>query len=477
MNVRTNDDQQSSLQIAAVIVAAIATIAALFFGREVLVPLVLAAFFSFLLTPVVRLVERLRVGRAAAVLMVVGFSAGVVGGVGWFVGAQITDLAQEVPKYRHNIIEKIRGLRASVSPFREVSETVEQIKEEIRTPATKPSSQSASEPAPDPAAGGEPDADDVPRNVGISRAPSGQALAAQAQTDVSPDDPGGAEASNPALFPSSVDERANITRSQDEEFVLPGIVARQEPADQPVKVQVVPTGPDLAGLLGGVVGSVLRPLTVAGITVAFSIFFLAYREDLRDRLFRLCGRAHIEVTTTALSDVARSLTRYLVVQVAVNSMNGAAIAVGLLVIGVPNAALWGLMGAILRFVPFVGTWTAAILPTALSIAVFEGWTRPLLVVGWILVVDLLSVNVVEPILYGAGIGISPTAILISLVFWTWLWGGIGLFLATPISVCLAVLGKYVPQLEVLHVLLSDSPAAGPHLRLRQRLAAHSHDLA
>jgi len=446
--VGRNKSQDGTLQTSATLTAALVVVVTLYFARDIFIPLALALVLSFLLTPGVRAVERLRVGRVPAVLLVVGLSVTIIAGASWVVAVQITALAQEIPKYRHNIIEKARALRASATPFSEVSETVEQISQEIRAPASRPASQ-----------------------------PAGP-LAIRSQADDPPADP---EAAIPLSFGSpALAVPPLVARNGDQaDPRIPGneIVASRERSDEPVRVQVVPPGPDLADLLSGVAGSLAHSAALAGVAAVFCIFFLAYREDLRDRLIRLSGRARIQVTTSALSDVAQSLTRYLVAQVVVNAINGVAVAVGLFMIGVPNAALWGLLSAVLRFVPFVGTWIAAVLPITLSIAVFEGWARPLLVAGWILVVDMISLNVLEPLLYGARTGTSATALVIFAVFCTWLWGGIGLFLATPITVCLVVLGKYIPQLEVLYVLLSDRPALEPHLRLYQRLVARDRDEA
>jgi hypothetical protein len=204
---------------------------------------------------------------------------------------------------------------------------------------------------------------------------------------------------------------------------------------------------------------------------------LLKRDDLRDRIIRLMGKGHVMVTTRALDEAGKRISRYLLMLVIVNASYGVAVAVGLAVIGVPYAVLWGFLAATLRFVPYIGAWVAAVLPITLSFATSQGWTEPLLVVGLILVLELLSNNVMEPLLYGRSIGVSEVALLLAAAFWGWLWGPIGLVLSAPLTVCLAVLGKYVPPLEFFEVLLKDEPALDPHLRYYQRLLARNEDEA
>ncbi len=215
----------------------------------------------------------------------------------------------------------------------------------------------------------------------------------------------------------------------------------------------------------------LHPFGVVGLAAVYVVFFLIFREDLRDRVIRVCGDVHIDLTTAALSDAGTRVSRYFGGMVLANGLHGAAVAIGLMLLGIPNAVVFGVVAALLRFVPFLGPIIAAILPTTLALALSDGWTTPVLVVALFVVVDLLSANMLEPWLYGARTGASPTAIILSTVVWTWLWGAIGLILATPITVCLVVLGKYVAPFQVFYVLLGDEPVLEPHARFYQRLLA------
>jgi hypothetical protein len=223
--------------------------------------------------------------------------------------------------------------------------------------------------------------------------------------------------------------------------------------------------------------SLVEAAATAGLTMVLVVFMLVERQELRNRLIRLFGRGRITVTTRALDEATSGIIRYLLLQSMVNAGFGLAVAGGLLLIGVPYALLWGTLAALLRFIPYVGTWMAALLPIALSLAVFPGWTKPLLVVALFAVIEPFIYAVVEPVLYGHSIGISQTALLVAVAFWTWLWGPVGLILATPLTVCLIVLGKYVPDLDFILTLVSDRPALTADVAYYQRLIALDRDEA
>jgi hypothetical protein len=207
------------------------------------------------------------------------------------------------------------------------------------------------------------------------------------------------------------------------------------------------------------------------VVVLFTIFILADREDLRNRLIRLAGGGRLDIMTQALDEATQRINRYLFLQLLVNSGYGLLIFTALHFIGIPNAALWGAAAAILRFLPYVGAPMAALMPIILSIAVFPGWRHALLTAGLFLVLELVVANVVEPLLYGAHVGLAPMAILIAAVFWTLIWGFAGLVLSTPLTVCLVVMGRYVPSLSFLNVVLGDEPVLPPHAHYYQRLLA------
>ena len=247
---------------------------------------------------------------------------------------------------------------------------------------------------------------------------------------------------------------------------------------EPLPVKVVSDAKpfDLSGLWSAF-GPVLEPLSIVGLSVVLVIFMLIRREDLRDRVLSLVGRGRLTMTTKALDEAGARVSRYLLMQLIVNGSYGAAVSAGLYLIGVPYAALWGFFAAVLRYIPYLGPWLAALFPLALSILVSESWTPPLMVLGLFLSLELISNMLVEPLLYSRGVGVSETATLVMIAFWTWLWGPIGLLLATPLTVCLAVFGKYVPALEFFDTLLGDRPALDSAMGYYQRLIARDQDEA
>ena len=214
-------------------------------------------------------------------------------------------------------------------------------------------------------------------------------------------------------------------------------------------------------LIKTIITPLIGPLGTAFLVLILVIFMLFEREDLRSRLIRLIGQGRISVTTHAMDDAADRVSRYLRLQLLVNVIYGVCIAIALYFIGVPNALLWGAFGAVLRFIPYVGPWIAALLPTLLALAVSPGWTKPILTVVVLTAIELTLSNVLEPLLYGKHTGISSIALIIAAVFWTWLWGPLGLVLATPLTVCLVVMGRHVPSLAFLSILLSDEEALTP----------------
>jgi predicted PurR-regulated permease PerM len=362
-------------------------VAALYFAKFILIPVVLAILLSFVLAPAVSALQRLHVWRVPASLVVVVLACALVAGVGYALLAQATDLAQELPKHKQQILEKIRELRdTSQAPWLDkLSDTVNDITKEVQgTPA--------------------------------------------------------------------------------------GTGAPREPL--PVKLESSPLI-----FLPSVFGSALEMLVSVGFVVVLVTFMLIQREDLRNRLIRLWGKGSLTRMTKAYDDAAQRISRFLLVQLFVNASFGVAVTAGLLLIGVPYAPLWGVLGALLRYVPYIGAWLAALLPLAASFIFLDGWTQPLLVLGLYAALELTLSNAIEPWLYGHSIGVSAVALLVATAFWTWLWGPIGLILATPLTACLAVLGRYIPTLEFLRILLGDQPALEPHVTYYQRLLARDQDEA
>ena len=219
------------------------------------------------------------------------------------------------------------------------------------------------------------------------------------------------------------------------------------------------------------ISPLLHPLATTGIIVIFVIFILLQREDLRNRLIRLAGSHDLQRTTAALDDAAARLSRLFLIQLVVNGAFGVVIGVGLWLIGIPSAVLWGILAAVLRFVPYIGAFIAAAFPLALAVAVDPSWAMLLWTLALFLVVEPIVGHIIEPMVYGHSTGLSPVAVVASATFWTALWGPIGLVLATPLTVCLVVLGRHVERLEFLDVMFGDRPALSPPEIFYQRMLA------
>jgi predicted PurR-regulated permease PerM len=262
--------------------------------------------------------------------------------------------------------------------------------------------------------------------------------------------------------------------SQDIGQNLPELEGPQElpgSRERPYSVRVISSPASPLEVVGGVFGTVLGGFASAGIVIVLVVFFLIRREDLRDRFIHLIGKDQVTVTTQMLEDAGTRVSRYLSMLLFINATYGTAVGIGLYLIGLPNAVLWGILAATLRFIPYLGPWIAAAMPIGLAMAISTGWLAPLLSIGLFVVLELFSNNVMEPWLYGKRTGVSAVAVLVAAVFWTWLWGVVGLLLATPLTVCLLVIGKHVPQLSFLDVLLGNEPVFEPAKRVYQRLVA------
>lgn len=247
-------------------------------------------------------------------------------------------------------------------------------------------------------------------------------------------------------------------------------VTPEAPGEQkPVPVEVKPTEPTPWEIARDIVTPFLRPLGIAGIVIVFVVAILFQREDLRDRFLQIVSAGKLNVATQALDDAAARVSRYLGMQLVVNATYGIPIGLGLWWIGIPNAVLWGLLATLLRFIPFIGPWIAAAFPVALAIAVDPGWSMLLYTLALFVVMELISNNLIEVVLYGASTGISNLALLVAAVFWTWVWGPAGLVLSTPLTVCVLVLGNYVPGMSFLTMLLGSKPPIEPPALLYQRM--------
>jgi predicted PurR-regulated permease PerM/GAF domain-containing protein len=389
---------------------AILVMATLYFGREVFVPLALAALLAFLLVPVSALLERWGMRRTPSGLLVVFLSLVAVTSLGWIMLGQIYNLAVELPQYQQNINQKIESLHLHSAG--RLSNTLAMLTEEtkqLRGDAT---------PAP---------------------------------TAALPDAP-----------------RPHI-RSRSKAASEPNKDQLSVPTDQPLTVRVEQPEESVVSLANRTIAPLIHPLTTTFVVVVFLAFMLVGREDLRDRGIRLAGRGRMQVTTSAIEDAGRRVGRYLRMQLIVNVVFGFIAGSCLWLIGVPNPLLWGLLICLLRFVPYIGIFLAAIGPLILSIAVSPHWGVVLWTVFLFLVLELITGNVVEPLLYSSSTGLSPIAVLIAAIFWTLLWGLPGLLLSTPLTVCLVVIGRQFPHLQYLDVLFGDETALPPPERFYQRL--------
>ncbi len=383
--------------------AFVVSIAALYFAKAIFVPLALAVLFAFLLTPLVTLLERLRLGRIPSVMLVLIVSFSLIGGVGWVVANQLIEIINELPNYTTNIREKMASFRGPHGGS--LARATDSVKELTKELSTSPSNQ----PAPP-----------VPQR------------------------------------PAKTQLRKSASLPTD---------------GRPLPVEIVEPPAGALQSLRNLLGPLVAPLGTAGVVIVFSIVMLIKREDLRNRLLRLLGKRQLNIATQAFDDATQRVSRYLRMQFVVNATYAALVTVALYLIHIPTALLWGVLAGLLRFVPYIGPVTGGGLPIILALAVFPGWLQPALCLGLFLVIELTVAYIVEPWLYGSHTGISSLAILVAAAFWTALWGPIGLVLSTPLTVCLVVLGRYVPQLEFLYVLLGDEPVLSPDVQLYQRLLA------
>jgi predicted PurR-regulated permease PerM len=382
--------------VATAILAAI-LISMLYFGRDIFVPVALAILLSFVLAPLVGLLQRIRVPRGMAVVGVVILAFSLIFAMGSLLATQLTQLAGDLPRYQSTISEKIQSFRdtkAGRGTLERASDMLKDLGREL----------------------------DKPKDAPLGR-PSGS--------------------------------------------LAPGAPA----PPTPVPVEVRQPDPGALESLRTLISPLIHPLATTGIIVIFVIFILLQREDLRNRLIRLAGSSDLQRTTAALDDAAGRLSRLFLTQLILNGAFGGVIGLGLWFIGIPSAILWGILAAALRFVPYIGAAIAAAFPLALAVAVDPGWSMLLWTLALFLVVEPVVGHVIEPMVYGRSTGLSPVAVVASATFWTALWGPIGLVLATPLTVCLVVLGRHVERLEFLDVMFGDRPALSPPEMFYQRMLA------
>src|SRR4029450_12928679 len=352
----------------------------LYWAQTVIVPIALAILLTFVLSPPVTWLQRW-IGRIPAVLVMVALVFSVLGFAGWGLARQMDHLAEDLPRYRVNILAKIADVRGAGKggSVEKLQETIEDIKTDLgRSDAPKGA---------------------VPRHVVVTSGP--------------------------------------VTRFSGFAWLAP-----------------------IVGQLG-----------MVGFVLAMVIFMLLERRDLRDRLIGLVGHGQLAITTKAFDEAGSRGRRQLVLQSLVHLIYGIAVGIGLYVLGVPYPLVWAALGAALRFIPYIGPVLGAGAPILVSLAALQGWAGPLLVAGLFVVLELFTNLVLETVLYAGAAGVSQVALLVSVAFWTWLWGPLGLLMATPLTVCLVVLGKHVPGLEFVGMLMADTPALAPEFGYYQRLLA------
>ena len=374
------DDTAKIVKPVVVFAGSVLLVGVLYWAQALLVPLALAVLLTFVLTPAVSGLERW-IGRVPAVLAAVTLVFTILGLAGWGLARQMDQLAEDLPRFRVNILAKIADVRGAGrgGSVEKLQKTIEDIK------------------------------------TGLEQ-------------------PDGAKAST----------------------------------SRPVVV----TSPHVTGFSAFTwLGPIIGPLGTAGLVVAMVIFMLLERRDLRDRLIGLFGYGQLTVTTKAFDEAGTRVSRQLLMQSLVNLLYGIAAGVGLYLLGVPYALVWAVLGAALRFIPYLGPAIGAGAPIAVSLAALDGWAGPLWVVALFVGLELFTNLVLETVLYAGAAGVSQVALLVSVAFWTWLWGPIGLLMATPLTVCLVVLGKHVPGLGFVGILMADTPALAPEFAYYQRLLA------
>ncbi len=375
-----------------ILIFSLAAIAVLYLAKTVVVPLALAILFSFLLSPLVTILERIRLPRFVAIIVVIVAAGLAVGTIAWTGFNQLISVTDHMADFTYNINRKLDALRPAKST------SLSRAEQEI---------------------------DRLSQQVGS----------------------------------------LNLDSTTSDQAKQPGKQLGAS-ADHPVAVQEVGKSGRL-DTIHGVLGAMVSVFLV----IVFTFFMLLQREDLRNRLIRLTGRGHLNLMTQAMDEAGHRVSRYLALQLLVNTCYGTLIFLALYFLALPHALLWGALAGMLRFIPYIGAPIAALLPTVFSIAVYTGWAPTLCIMAVFFGMEVLTANFIEPHVYGKQTGLSPLAILVAAVFWTLIWGPIGLILSVPLTVCLVVVGSHVPSLKFLTVLLGDQPVMRPEAHYYQRLLA------
>ncbi len=421
------------------IIATATLLALLYFGRDVLVPITLAVILSLLIAPLVRVLRRIGFGHILSVLaavVVLGFSFAAVAGV---IGSQLVHMAQSLPRYQQTIEHKLKTLNdVTVGKFNELTGQAGRFTNRRPAATRQPGTLEQS---------GAPEQPGTPQQPGAL------------------EQPGTPERPASLRQPVALETPRTLQQSASAGPNSPIPVELHQPPPNPVQV------------IERVLGSIWVPIETAGIVLVVLVFVLLEHETLRDRFIRIAGGADIRLTTLAINDAGERLSRFFVSQFAVNLGLGVAVWIGLSLIGLPQPLLWAALAAVLRFVPYVGVWIAALCATLLAAAVDPGWMLALTTLGLFALVELIAGQLVEPQLYGHTTGLSPLSVVVAAIFWSWLWGPIGLIVSTPLTLCLLVAGRHIKALSLLDVLLGDTQALTMPERFYQRaLSADSAEL-
>ncbi|WP_158615408.1 AI-2E family transporter [Acidipila sp. EB88] len=389
-------------------------LAVFYFARPLLIPLALALTFSFLLAPLVSRLEAIRLRRTVSVLLVIFAATAMVAGIVWLVAGQLLTVVNDLPSHAPNIRAKLDKTHVPAqSALGQALVSMEGLSHEF---SSNPEQQDAQQRS--------------LTNTATARARSAA----------------GREAARKAASTGHA-------------------------ADPPVPVVIVQTPASESAYLGQVLRPVAGPLGTAGMVLIFTIYMLIKREDLRNRLLLLAGMGRLNLVSHALDDAAARISRYLIANVAVNTGFGIVFAGGLYAIGVPYAFLWGALLALLRTVPYIGPLVGGSLPAIFALIYFPTWWQSLCTIALIGLLEILVSNFLEPWLYGAHTGISELALVAMAIVWTLLWGWPGLALSTPLTVCLIVIGRTMPQMSFLHILLGDDAELAPEARFYERMLA------
>jgi predicted PurR-regulated permease PerM/methanogenic corrinoid protein MtbC1 len=374
------------------VVIAVVAVSALYFAKVIFVPLALGILLAFVLSPLVSLLQRARLGRVPSAFVAVLLTLVLVGVLAWIVTRQFAAVLDQVPHYESNLEDKIQSLHLKNRTLQNASATLDEL-----------------------------------RRTWVSAVGNDQ--------------------------PSF------------------GAIAAGDSQPVPVRMMTQPTFP--VESVESIFGWILQIVIV----IVLTAFLLIQRENVRNRFIFLAGQHRMIAMTRAIDEASERVSRYLRAQMTVNALYGGVIALGLHLIGIPGGLLWAVVVGVLRFVPYIGPPLGAVVPVLFSLAIFPGWKEPTLTLGLFIGAELTSAYGIEPALYGSRTGVSPIAILLAAIFWTFLWGPIGLVLSMPLTVCLVALGRHVPHLGFLELLLGEGPVWEPDTRVYQRLLAMDQDEA